>query len=146
VPLAPATLSVWQLPHPFEEKTCLPSAIAAAFPPEEEPPDDEPPDDEPPLDGVDAGVDAADERAAVETVGFSPTELALLVVLPAATITTTITTMPTTVPRRAATRTLIMARGLYLLHPAIYRMQGMAPRLSNAEVESRCSTNATSKT
>src|SRR5512142_3101337 len=89
VPLAPATVSVWQLPHPFEEKTCLPSAIAAAFPP----------DDDPPLDGVDVGVDEgvdeADERAAVETVGFSPTELALLVVLPAATITTTITTMPT---------------------------------------------------
>src|SRR6185437_16661664 len=44
-----------------------------------------------------------------------PTELALLVVVPAATMTITITATPTAVPIKAATRTFSMAGALYPL-------------------------------
>ena len=138
VPLAPALASVWQLPQPLAVNAVLP---AATSPP---PPVLEPPLLPPPGVLV-AGVDA-DETAAVESERFSPRLLEFLVDSPAATITTIITTMPTTVPRSAAIRTFTMsAVTIPSPHAGIYRKEGMCPPASNAELEPRCWTNATSR-
>src|SRR6185437_3891381 len=120
VPVAPAALSVWQLPQPFDAKTALP-AFASPVAPLELPPLAPP--------GVDAGADEAGvDRAAVDTAGFSPTLLALSVELPVATMTTTIRAIPAAVPSRIAIKTFSMAPGLYPASRRYTASRGCHPR------------------